>query len=208
MPQRLTGSITGHRARPPAGIGASCSRGFTVIELVLVIALVGALAVFAAPRIFNLSDFNARGFHDETLALLRYATRKQGIVVNTQLTDGLPPVWGREGALRGTLMNLCLNAVQAMPSGGNLMVRTRATAEHVVYEVEDDGPGIAAEHLGHIWDPFFTTKPVGQGTGLGLSITQRIVTDHGGDIRVASTPGRGACFTVTLPVRSDGGEIG
>ncbi len=144
----------------------------------------------------------------DTLALLRYATRKQGIVVNTQLTDGLPPVWGREGALRGTLMNLCLNAVQAMPSGGNLMVRTRATAEHVVYEVEDDGPGIAAEHLGHIWDPFFTTKPVGQGTGLGLSITQRIVTDHGGDIRVASTPGRGACFTVTLPVRSDGGEIG
>lgn len=144
----------------------------------------------------------------DTLALLRYATRKQGIVVNTQLTDGLPPVWGREGALRGTLMNLCLNAVQAMPSGGNLMVRTRATTEHVVYEVEDDGPGIAAEHLGHIWDPFFTTKPVGQGTGLGLSITQRIVTDHGGDIRVASTPGRGACFTVTLPVRSGGGEIG
>ncbi len=144
----------------------------------------------------------------DTLALLRFATRKQGIVVSTQLTDGLPPVWGREGALRGTLMNLCLNAVQAMPAGGNLVLRTRATAEHVAYEVEDDGPGISPEHLARIWDPFFTTKPVGQGTGLGLSITQRIVTDHGGDIRVASTPGRGACFTVTLPLRSGGGEIG
>lgn len=144
----------------------------------------------------------------DTLALLRFATRKQGIVVHTQLSEGLPPVWGREGALRGTLMNLCLNAVQAMPAGGNLTLRTRASAEFVAYEVEDDGPGIAPEHLARIWDPFFTTKPVGQGTGLGLSITQRIVTDHGGDIRVASTPGRGACFTVTLPLRSGGGEIG
>ena len=144
----------------------------------------------------------------DTLALLRFATRKQGIVVHTQLTDGLPPVWGREGALRGTLMNLCLNAVQAMPAGGNMVLRTRASAEHVTYEVEDDGPGISLEHLARIWDPFFTTKPVGQGTGLGLSITQRIVTDHGGEIRVASTPGRGACFTVTLPLRSGGGDIG
>lgn len=144
----------------------------------------------------------------DTLALLRFVTRKQGIVVRTEITDGLPLIWGRDGALRGTLMNLCLNAVQAMPGGGTLVVRTRLAGEQFVYEVEDDGPGITAEHLHRIWDPFFTTKPVGQGTGLGLSITQSIVTDHGGDIRVASSPGRGACFTVTLPVRSGGGEIG
>lgn len=144
----------------------------------------------------------------DTLALLGYATRKQGVRVQTELTDGLPLVWGREGALRGTLMNLCLNAVQAMPGGGQLWVRTRLENDHVVVEVEDDGPGIPPEHVHRIWDPFFTTKPVGQGTGLGLSITQRIVADHGGRIRVTSPPGRGACFTVTLPLREDGGSIG
>ncbi len=148
-----------------------------------------------------------RASHD-TLALLRFATRKQGIVVHTELTEGLPLIWGREGSLRGALMNLCLNAVQAMPAGGQLTLRTRSAGDAVVLEVEDDGPGIPVEHVHRIWDPFFTTKPVGQGTGLGLSITQRIVTDHGGEIRVASAPGRGACFTVTLPVGSGGGEIG
>ena len=81
----------------------------------------------------------------DTLALLRFATRKQGIVVHTQLTDGLPPVWGREGALRGTLMNLCLNAVQAMPGGGQFTIRTRSAADAVVFEVEDDGRGIAPD---------------------------------------------------------------
>src|ERR1041384_4615678 len=104
-------------------------------------------------------------------------------------------------------MNLCLNAVQAMPGGGTLTVRTRLAGDSVALEVEDDGPGILPEHLSRIWDPFFTTKPVGQGTGLGLSITQRIVTDHGGDIRVTSTPGRGACFIMTLPTRHERGAI-
>jgi PAS domain S-box-containing protein len=144
----------------------------------------------------------------DTLALLSFATRKQGIVVRAELAEQLPSVWGREGALRGTLMNLCLNAVQAMPGGGTLTVRTRLAGDSVALEVEDDGPGILPEHLSRIWDPFFTTKPVGQGTGLGLSITQRIVTDHGGDIRVTSTPGRGACFIMTLPTRHERGAIG
>jgi signal transduction histidine kinase len=149
-----------------------------------------------------LMDFNRAVL--DTLALLSFATRKQGITVHTELADGLPPVRGREGALRGALMNLCLNAVQAMPAGGNLTVRTRLVGARVACDVEDDGPGILPEHLNRIWDPFFTTKPVGQGTGLGLSITQRIVTTHGGDIRVTSTPGHGACFTLALPTDGRG----
>lgn len=141
----------------------------------------------------------------DTLSLLKFASRKQGIETELDLADELPTVWGREDALRGMLMNLSLNAVQAMDKGGRLTLRTRQVGDHVVLEVQDDGPGIAPEHMERLWDPFFTTKPVGQGTGLGLSITRRIVSDHGGDIRVASTPGRGACFVVTLPLRSAGG---
>jgi len=143
----------------------------------------------------------------DTLALLSFATRRQHIEVSADLDPELPQVWGRESALRGVLMNLCLNAVQAMSSGGHLRVTTsRIGDERVSLTVEDDGPGIAAEHLHRIWDPFFTTKPVGQGTGLGLSITQRIVARHGGAVRVESTPGAGARFLIELPLQGSGGE--
>ena len=142
----------------------------------------------------------------ETLDLLRYAALKQGIQMHRELAEDLPPIWGNGGPLRGAMMHLCFNAVQAMPQGGNLTVRTRLAGERVVLVIQDDGPGIPAEHLPRLWDPFFTTKPVGQGTGLGLSITRRTVLDHGGDIEVASTPGAGACFTLTLPIGSAGGD--
>lgn len=143
----------------------------------------------------------------DTLALLSFATRRQRVEVVTELAHDLPPVWGREGSLRGVVMNLCMNAVQAMGTGGHLAVRTsRLGEERVLLEVQDDGPGIAAEHLNRIWDPFFTTKPVGQGTGLGLSITQRAVDRHGGRVSVESAPGKGARFIVTLPTQGSGGE--
>lgn len=143
----------------------------------------------------------------DTLALLSFATRRQHIEVAAELEGDLPQVWGRESALRGVLMNLCLNAVQAMSHGGRLRVASRRLGDdRVELRVEDDGPGIAPEHLHRIWDPFFTTKPVGQGTGLGLSITQRIVDRHGGVIRVESAPGAGARFLIELPVQGSGGE--
>ena len=143
----------------------------------------------------------------DTLALLGFAVRRQGIEVTADLAPDLPPVWGREGGLRGVLMNLCMNAVQAMSNGGHLRVATRRLGEdRVQIEVQDDGPGIAPDHLHRIWDPFFTTKPVGQGTGLGLSITQRAVDRHGGRVSVESAPGHGARFTVTLPTHGMGGE--
>jgi two-component system NtrC family sensor kinase len=143
----------------------------------------------------------------DTLALLSFATRRQHIQVNAELDPELPNVWGRESALRGVLMNLCLNAVQAMSSGGHLRVTTgRVGEDRASVRIEDDGPGIAPEHLNRIWDPFFTTKPVGQGTGLGLSITQRIVARHGGAVRVESAPGAGARFLIELPLQGSGGE--
>jgi hypothetical protein len=143
----------------------------------------------------------------DTLALLSFSTRRQHIEVSADLDPELPQVWGRESALRGVLMNLCLNAVQAMSNGGHLRVGTRRSGDdRVTLRIEDDGPGIAPEHLHRIWDPFFTTKPVGQGTGLGLSITSRIVARHGGVVRVESTPGAGACFLIELPLQGSGGE--
>ena len=104
-------------------------------------------------------------------------------------------------------MNLMMNAVQAMPGGGDLTVRTRTASDgRVVLDILDSGSGIAPAHVDRIWDPFFTTKPTGQGTGLGLSITHRIVARHGGAIRAENRPTGGARFVVELPVQGPGGS--
>jgi PAS domain S-box-containing protein len=142
----------------------------------------------------------------DTLSLLKFQMRKSGVLAVEELDAALPPVWAREGGMRGICMNLMMNAVQAMSSGGTLTVGTRAEKDWVTLTVADTGAGIQAEHVDRIWDPFFTTKPVGQGTGLGLSITQRIVSRHGGTIRVESQPGEGARFIVRLPVQGPGGS--
>jgi two-component system NtrC family sensor kinase len=142
----------------------------------------------------------------DTLSLLRYQMRKQQIEASEDLDAALPNIWAKDSAVRGVCMNLMLNAVQAMPEGGRLTVRTGRGGAGVVLHVADTGTGVAPEHLDRIWDAFFTTKPVGQGTGLGLSITQRVVTRHGGTIRVESRAGEGARFIVELPIEGPGGH--
>jgi PAS domain S-box-containing protein len=142
----------------------------------------------------------------DTLGLLGYELRKHGIEAGESLDPALPQVWAREAGVRGICMNLMINAVQAMSTGGRLAVTTTHGPDHVQLTIEDSGPGIAPDHLERIWDPFFSTKPVGQGTGLGLSITSRIVASHGGRIAVRNTPRGGACFEVTLPIHGTGGD--
>ncbi|MES1255991.1 MAG: ATP-binding protein, partial [Acidobacteriota bacterium] len=95
--------------------------------------------------------------------------------------------------------NLFLNARDAMPKGGWLMVSSRADGEQAVIEVSDTGSGIPSEHLARIYDPFFTTKAIGRGTGLGLSITYGIVHEHEGTIHCESTLGKGTRFILSLP---------
>jgi len=104
------------------------------------------------------------------------------------------------GQLTQVLVNLLVNAVQAMPGGGRLIVRTLVEDEHVVCTVEDTGVGMTEEILDRLFVPFFTTKDVNQGTGLGLPVVHGIVTSHGGTIEVTSAPGKGAAFTVRLPI--------
>ena len=144
----------------------------------------------------------------DTLSLLNYQMSKQGIAMVQDLDLKVPPIWARESGIRGICMNLAMNAVQAMREGGMLTVRTRHAGSTVTLEIGDTGPGILPQHLDRIWDPFFTTKPIGQGTGLGLSITRQTVSRFGGEIRVESRPGEGARFIVELPVQGPGGGDG
>lgn len=113
----------------------------------------------------------------------------------------LPPVHANDAYLQQVVQNVVVNALQAMPGGGRLEVRTRALEGWVEVEVRDTGVGIAPEHLDRVYDPFFTTRPTGEGAGLGLSFAYGVVKDYGGEIRIESQPGRGTTVVVRLPSR-------
>lgn len=141
----------------------------------------------------------------DTISLLSFHTRKQGIQVDTDLPDTVPEIWARESGIRGVCMNIIMNAVQAMPDGGSLRVSTGVHGPRVVLQIEDTGPGVPPALLTKIFEPFFTTKPAGQGTGLGLFVTNAVVTRNGGTVRAENRDGGGARFVVDIPVDGSGG---
>ena len=136
----------------------------------------------------------------DVLLLLEHQLRAASIQVRRELVEPPVIVQGVEFKMQQVFLNLFLNARDAMPSGGWLTVRSRVEGARAVIEVADTGTGIAPEHRSRIYDPFFTTKSVGQGTGLGLSVTYGVVQEHGGAIECASRPGHGTRFTLTLPL--------
>ena len=113
------------------------------------------------------------------------------------MDDSLAPVDADPDLLHRALSNLVLNALDAMPEGGTITVRTSATPEHVRIEVSDTGSGLTREECERLFTPYYTTKR--HGTGLGLAIVQSVVSDHGGSITVDSTPGKGTTFRIDLP---------
>ncbi|HMB27177.1 MAG TPA: ATP-binding protein, partial [Blastocatellia bacterium] len=137
---------------------------------------------------------------DDTIQLLEAQLRNTEIEVVRSYADELPPAFGDGPKLQQVLMNLILNARDAMPQGGRLEISTEADEDSAVIEVHDTGLGIAPEHLSKIYDPFFTTKQIGKGTGLGLAVSYGIIRDHGGHIDVESKLGEGTRFQITLPL--------
>ena len=135
----------------------------------------------------------------QTMQLLGKREAFQQVNLVKALADDLPPVNGDRNQLQQVLVNLSLNACEAMSDGGTLMIATSGKSDRVVVEVTDTGCGIRPEHLDKIFEPFFTTKAVGKGTGLGLSVTYGIVQQHGGTLEVESAMGKGTTFIITLP---------
>jgi two-component system, NtrC family, sensor kinase len=167
----------------------------------------------ASEIVRNLLDFaRERAAIKEQLDLNEVVTRVIRLIRNQkgfdrirfaeELAENLPPVDGNIDQLQQVLLNLALNACEAMPEGGTITIRTFARADQVVLEVGDTGCGIKREHLDLLFEPFFTTKAVGKGTGLGLAVCLGIVEQHGGTLGVESEEGKGSTFRITLPPTS------
>ena len=139
---------------------------------------------------------------EDSLSILEGEFQESHITVNRHLASNLPALAGDPQQLKQVFLNLFVNAIQAMGSGGQLSVKTcLAPKEEKTWlqvEVEDTGGGIPQENLENIFNPFFTTKQ--EGTGLGLAITHKIVTRHGGEIEVINRPGQGATFIIRFPL--------
>lgn len=163
---------------------------------------------FSRPREMSLEPTSINHNLRHVVELVEYQLRKRKIEVRMELAAQEPIVLADHFQMEQLFLNLVLNAVQSMPGGGLLTLRTRVSEGTVEAEVEDTGPGIDPAIRERIFDPFFTTREVGEGTGLGLAVSDSIVRAHGGTIGIESEEGHGALFRVRLPLRVRGQDRG
>jgi len=162
--------------------------------------IIKKLLVFARQTLPERVPVNLSQVVQEGLAFFEVRLAKDGTELALDLEPGLPSITADPAQLNQVLVNLVVNALQAMPGGGQLTVRTRAGEGQVSLVVEDTGAGMSEDVLDKVFVPFFTTKDVGEGTGLGLPVVHGIVTSHGGSIKVESKVGQGTRFEILLPV--------
>lgn len=166
--------------------------------------IVRNLLTFSRTAPMNVATTDLNAIVDRAVRLVGHQLEMAGIELQLDLDDDLPKVQCDSAQIEQVLLALIMNAIDAVPHGGNLWLRTRMTPANdgVEIEVRDDGTGISAEVLSHIFEPFQTTKERGHGVGLGLAISHSIVERHRGQIRVQSELGKGTTVTVTLPLDS------
>jgi signal transduction histidine kinase len=153
---------------------------------------------FARPDELKLQPVHLAALISEVVSMTAPEAERRHIAIRTDCPPGLPAINADPGMLQQALLNLALNACQAMPDGGTLRITCRTAARRrVEVDVADTGVGIAPENLGRIFDLYFTTKE--KGSGIGLSMVFRIVQLHDGEIEVQSTPGSGTTFKLVFP---------
>ncbi len=164
------------------------------------------LMVFARQMPARKIQIDLNQLVEEGLYFLEARCAKSGIRVVRELAAGIPGIAADPAQIKQILVNLVVNAVQAMPDGGTLTVGTQTTGSCVVLSVKDTGTGISEEILDKVFLPFFTTKDVDEGTGLGLAVVHGIVESHGGSIEITTRAGGGARFDVRLPITASEGS--
>lgn len=144
----------------------------------------------------NLNELVKNGIH-----FLQSRCVGEGIELHADLYPDLPEIDADPSQMNQVIVNMMVNAIQAMPHGGEITIRTRKERSKVYLTIEDTGVGIEEEILQKIFIPFFTTKEIGMGTGLGLPVAHNIITAHGGTIKAESRVGKGAKFRIQLPIK-------
>jgi len=161
------------------------------------------LLTFAKQQKLERTYINVNDIIGATLKMRAYSLEDTNITVTTQLDPALPSTTADATLLQQAFLNLVINAETAMKLAhgkGSLLIKTELISDTIQISFTDDGPGIAEANLVHLFDPFFSTRGVGQGTGLGLSVCYGIITEHNGRINAKSQLGKGSVFTVELPV--------
>lgn len=165
--------------------------------------IIRGLLGLARARIADEKPVHASAFLGETIRAIQAQPLFREIRIETEFASDLPEILTAQGRLGQVLVNLCINAADAMGRKGRITIRAVRSERGVRIEVTDAGPGIDPQDLPHIFEPFFTTKRQGEGTGLGLAISYQIVTSLGGTLMVESRAGAGATFIIDLP-KADG----
>ena len=173
-------------------------------EVQRLIEIVQRMLDFYRPSRGGVVPTQVNGVLENVLALAQKRLQHGDIRVHTDLKSDLPQIPMVSDQISQVILNVVINAVDAMPSGGDLWLRTGLSedGEWVLVSFQDTGPGMSADQMANLFEPFYTTKS--DGTGLGLAISYGIIERHGGDIEVSSPPGRGAMFVVRLPVHPVG----
>ena len=208
-------AVMAHEIRTPIGILRSSAQmlarepnlspeaqeltGFIESETDRLNRLVTTLLDSARPRAPSLKPMNINILIKHVCGLLTSEADKKCIQITQSLTSAPINIEADAELLTQMLLNLLMNAIQILPSGGEVEITSRSVADKLCIEVSDNGPGIAADTLSRVFDPFFTKRD--GGVGLGLAVVQQIVIAHGGQIQAGSSPQGGALFTMTLPIK-------
>jgi two-component system NtrC family sensor kinase len=201
----LTGVLTFTsllRQKMPEGSQDAEDLDLVIRETKRCASIIRRLLDFAREKPPEKTDVDLNELAQETVRFVERSAALQQVTIETDLAPDLPLLNGDGDLIKQVLMNLIVNAQQAITGPGHILVRTRLHPERQMTEVSvtDTGCGIPAANLQRIFEPFFTSKEVGKGTGLGLSVSYGIVKAHGGEIEVESTEGEGSTFRVYLPV--------
>lgn len=173
--------------------------------------ILGSLLEFARPHKGKARELDINELIKEVLLLVNHKAKRQHRNIEFRLNRDLPKICAEPGSMRQLFMNIIINSIYFTPEGGSIVIRTDLDSpghrggRMISVSISDTGSGMPQEITDKIFDPFFSTKPVGEGTGLGLAISHKIVRDHGGTIDVRSEPGKGTTFTVKLPAKAEDG---
>lgn len=156
---------------------------------------------FSRPLNVEKTRVNLNQLAEEVISKSKYSVGKKEITFKRSFDKEIPEIMADKAQIEEVISNIVINAIQAFSENGEISLKTASLNKGVTIEISDNGPGIPKENIEKIFRPFFSSKGYGKGTGLGLSIAKRIITEHGGSIKVRSQNGKGTSFTINLPLK-------